>query len=249
MFVAWRLRLFTVVGKVNATVGAGSVKEVPMQRDSVTARARGELSEDDDTIPIRMVEAAIYCPRQAWYRFVAGDDPINVHMQRGLNRHETFGEQAPRQDGDERIWRHLAVFAPHLAVQGVLDEVTITETRLVITEYKTSHRSAFIWQGVLMQLAVQHLALREHAASDRWHGPALPEETVLRVYYTDSKRSREVAWAGELAQQARSAIALCHSILRSTMPPAGIVGTRCHQCQHEPICLPFDLPKLREATR
>lgn len=33
-----------------------------------------ELSEEDDLIPIRAVEAAIYCPRQAWYRFVAGDN-------------------------------------------------------------------------------------------------------------------------------------------------------------------------------
>src|SRR5690349_9568702 len=80
------------------------------------------LSEEDSCIPLRMVESAVYCPRQAWYRFVAGDDPINVHMQRGLNRHETFDEQELRPGPGAHIWRHLAVFAPILGVSGVLDE-------------------------------------------------------------------------------------------------------------------------------
>ena len=119
-----------------------------------TQLAAGQgLSEEDDCIPLRMVESATYCPRQAWYRFVAGDDPINEHMQRGLNRHETFGEQELRPEPGEQIWRHLAVFAPMLGVSGVLDEVTVTPKRLIITEYKTTRRSAAIWEGVLMQLA------------------------------------------------------------------------------------------------
>lgn len=209
----------------------------------------GGLSEEDDCIPLRMVESAVYCPRQAWYRFVAGDDPINVHMQRGLNRHETFGEQEPHVGPGEQVWRHLPVFAPRLGVSGVLDEVLLTPERLVITEYKTSHRSAAIWEGVLMQLAAQHLALREHAASGRWLGPPLPERTVLRVYYTDSRRAREAAWTAALDQRARAAIARCHEIIRLAAPPPGLVGPRCDACQHEPICLPFDLPKLREAAR
>lgn len=222
-----------------------------MPADSTTEQPRTDLSEEDDAVPIRMVEAAIYCPRQAWYRFVAGDDPINVHMQRGLNRHEVFGEQALRADQaeDEYAWRHLTVFAPQLGVYGVLDEVGVTKSQLMITEYKTTRRSAYIWQGILMQLAVQHLALREHAASAHWHGPSLPDSTLLRVYYTDSKRSREMPWNTNLAEEARSAVALCRDIMHLTTPPAGLVGARCNQCQHEPICLPFDLPKLREAIR
>jgi CRISPR/Cas system-associated exonuclease Cas4 (RecB family) len=207
------------------------------------------MSEEDGTLPIRMVESAAFCPRQAWYRFVAGDDPINVHMQRGLNRHDIFGEQTPRCGDGEHIWRHLAVWAPELGVAGVLDEVTLTPEQLVITEYKTSRRSAAIWEGILMQLAVQFLALREHMVSGRWSGPQLPDEALLRVYYTDSKRTREARWDASLERRAREAVAGCREILRGIGPPPGHVGVRCHQCQHEPICLPFDLPKLREAAR
>lgn len=207
------------------------------------------LSEDDSCIPLRMVESATYCPRQAWYRFVAGDDPINVHMQRGLNRHETFDEQELRPGEDEQVWRHLAVFAPLLGVSGVLDEVMMTSERLIITEYKTTRRSAAIWEGVLMQLAAQHLALREHAASARWQGPPLPVETTLRVYYTDSRRTREMAWTAPLDQRARAIIARCQEIVQLSKPLPGYVGPRCSACQHEPICLPFDLPKLQEAAR
>jgi CRISPR/Cas system-associated exonuclease Cas4 (RecB family) len=196
-----------------------------------------------------MVEAATYCPRQAWYRFVAGDDPINEYMQRGLNRHETFGEQTPHAEADEHAWRHLAVFAPQLGVSGVLDEVVVTPECLIITEYKTTHRSAAIWEGTLMQLAAQHLALREQVASGRWSGPALPIATRLRVYYTDSKRDREAPWTEALERRARAVIAHCHEIMGLAAPPQGMVGPRCGDCQHEPICLPFDLPKLQEAAR
>ena len=213
------------------------------------APASAPLSEEDTCIPLRMVEAATYCPRQAWYRFVAGDDPINVHMQRGLNRHETFGEQETRPEPGQQVWRHLPVFAPLLGVSGVLDEVTITPTHLIITEYKTTRRSAAIWEGILMQLAAQHLALREQAASGRWVGPPLPAETILRVYYTDSRRTREVSWTPSLDQRASAAIARCQQIAQLTAPPPGYVGPRCGSCQHEPICLPFDLPKLTAAIQ
>lgn len=224
-------------------------REQPAQHTQRGEPGAKGLSEEDACIPLRMVESAVYCPRQAWYRFVAGDDPVNVHMQRGLNRHETFGEQTPNAAPEERIWRHLPVFAPLLGVSGVLDEVVVTPTLLTITEYKTSHRSAAIWEGVLMQLAAQHLALREHAASTRWLGPKLPEETILRVYYTDSRRDRVAPWTVALDRRARAAIARCHEIIGLASPPAGLIGPRCDACQHEPICLPFDLPRLREATR
>ena len=100
-----------------------------------------------------------------------------------------------------------------------------------------------------MQLAAQHLALREHAGSGRWLGPPLPDMTVLRVYYTDSRRDRTAAWTATLEQRARLAIVRCHEIARLASPPPGLVGPRCGACQHEPICLPFDLPKLQEAAR
>ena len=209
------------------------------------------LSEEDACIPLRMVESASYCPRQAWYRFVACDDPINADMQRGLNRHEVFGEQELHPPEGEQVWRHLAVYAPRLGVSGVLDEVSVTAERLMITEYKTTRRSAAIWEGVLMQLAAQHLALREHAVAGagRWQGAPLPAETLLRVYYTDSKRTREAAWSSALEQRARAVIALCQAIVHMPLPPAGNVGPRCAACQHEPICLPFDLPKIQGAAR
>src|SRR5690348_12471722 len=224
-----------------------------MNSNALEVPERAGASEDDDAVPIRMVEAATYCPRQAWYRFVAGDDPINVHMQRGLNRHEIFGEQPVRGATDEagttRTWRHLAVRAPMLGVAGVLDEVTLTPEQLTITEYKATRLAKTVYDGVLMQLAVQYLALREHAESAYWRGGPLPEKTVLRVYYADSRRAEEVDWSADLESRARATITRCQEILMAETPPVGFVGPRCRQCQHEPICLPFDLPKLREALQ
>lgn len=220
---------------------------------SYTPAQLSGASEDDDAIPIRMIEAATFCPRQAWYRFVAGDDPINVHMQRGLNRHEIFAQQPIPGEGSElsetaRVWRHLAVRAPRLGVAGVLDELHVLPDKLVITEFKATHLSRVVYEGVLMQLCVQYLALREHARSGAWLGGPLPDTAILRVYYTDSRRAREVMWNSELESRARAAIAYCREILMMSSPPAGFVGQRCRECQHEPICLPFDLPVLKEAA-
>jgi len=206
---------------------------------------RSTLSEEDTLIPLRMVEAMTYCPRQAWYRFVAGDDPLNIQMERGLRRHATMDDAPlPTLAPDVRVYRHLAVVAPLLGVTGVLDEVMIDGETLTITEYKTTKLRGPVWEGTAMQLAVQHLALREHAARAEWHGPPMPSATLLRVYLAESRRYRDVPWTPALETDAREAITRCRAILSMRLPPAGIVGARCRHCQHEPICLPEIVPKL-----
>jgi CRISPR/Cas system-associated exonuclease Cas4 (RecB family) len=206
-----------------------------------------ELSEEDDLIPVRMIESVVYCPRQAWYRFVAGDDPTNLHMVHGLLRHDTLDGGEPHAEG-EVIYRHLSVRAPALGVAGVLDEVSIGD-QLIITEYKASHLVRLVWPGIVAQLAVQYLALREHAARPDWHGPILPHAATLRVYFTDSRRYRVVEWGSGVEQAARVAVTEARRILGAAVPPEGFVGPRCEHCQHEPICLPRARPILLAATR
>lgn len=205
------------------------------------------LSEDDTLVPIRMVEAVIYCPRQAWYRFVGGDDPLNLHMERGLRRHATL-DTAPSPVVEGETFRHLAVIAPVFGVTGVLDEVTITDTEVIVTEYKATRARAAVWEGTAVQLAVQHLALREHGAGPHWHGPPLPAETTLRVYESDSRRYRALPWTPELAARAQATVAEARRVLAQSVPPPGVNDARCRNCQHEPICLPNLLPLLVEYT-
>ncbi len=202
------------------------------------------LSEDDHLIPIRAVESLTYCPRQAWYRFVACDDPLNIHMERGLRRHDTMDETAPRPPVASVMYRHVPVTAPKLGVTGVIDEVEIGP-ELLITEYKAARLAAFVWPGVLMQLAVQHLALREQVSTG-WDGPPLPNATTLRVYFTDSRRYRAVQWSEQLAREAVAAVEQCREVFSLQLSPPGFVGPRCRNCQHEPICMPDDLPILAQ---
>jgi CRISPR/Cas system-associated exonuclease Cas4 (RecB family) len=209
------------------------------------------LSESDDLLPIRLVESYAYCPRQAWYRFVANDDPLNLAMERGLRRHESLDDTPGRDREGGWVTRHLAVRAPVLGAAGVLDEVRIVDDTLTITEYKASRVVPMPWSGILLQLSVQHLALREQVAGGPWRGPALPppERTTLRVFYADSGRARAVPWSPALDDRARAAIAAGLELFRPGLPPPGRVGIRCRACQHEPICLPDDLPILRSAVR
>jgi len=202
----------------------------------------GSVGEEDRLlVPIRMVEAVVYCPRQAWYRFVLNDDPLNVHMERGLRRHATLDEaEPPASDGV--TYRHLPVAAPVLGVQGVVDEVTIGPSGTAIVEYKAARLPHYVWDGVVAQVAVQALALREHAAGERWLGPPLTEPVRLRVYFSDSRRYREIDWTSDTERLARDLVRRARAILEASLPPPGNVGPRCRNCQHEPICLPADLP-------
>ncbi len=205
------------------------------------------LDEDRLLVPIRMVESLAYCPRQAWYRFTLGDDPLNLAMERGLRRHATFAEaEPPERDG--LVCRHLPVFAPVIGVQGVLDEVVIEPTSVTITEYKSARLPKAAWEGVELQLAVQALALVEHAAGPRWLGQPLPADIRLEVFYTESWRRQTVPWTPALADRARAVIAASRAVLLRPSPPPGLVGPRCHRCQLEPTCLPFDLHAWRAAA-
>ena len=125
---------------------------------------------------------------------------------------------------------------------GVLDEVDLSNDLVRITEYKTARLRRFVWPGIRLQVGVQYLALREHAASANWHGPPLPDAVELRVYFTDSRRYRAIPWDTRLADEACAAVDQARAILALEMPPPGNVGPRCENCQHEPVCLPFLTP-------
>ena len=202
----------------------------------------GSVADEDQwLVPIRMVNSLLYCPREAWDQFTLGDDPLNVHMERGLRRHALFDSAVPETSG--LVFRHLPVLAPVLGVQGVIDELRIDGDVATIVEYKATKVPQRVWPGVTAQLVVQSLALREHAVSVRWHGPPLPARIQLRVYFADSRRYRDVALTPDTEQAARRTIAQAQAILRMPSPPPGNIGPRCRECQHEPACLPFDLPQ------
>jgi CRISPR/Cas system-associated exonuclease Cas4 (RecB family) len=202
---------------------------------------------DEALIPIRMFEALGFCPRQAWYRFVSNEDPVNVHMERGLQRHAVFDE-AEREVGT--VFRAVPVAAPSLGVAGMMDEVRIAEGELWITEVKAARLSRFVWSGIELQLAVQRLALAEQVARGAWYGPPLPSEDHwhLRAYFSTSRRYRDVPWTDELADRACAAIASASRILDLAAPPLGRVDRACYQCQVIDRCMPFESELLAEAT-
>ncbi|MCC6629132.1 MAG: Dna2/Cas4 domain-containing protein [Chloroflexi bacterium] len=214
----------------------------------VTAIPGSIADEDAVLVPIRMVEAMLYCPRQAWYRFTLGDDPLNVHMERGLRRHQVMDEARP-ETPEGVTFRHLPVYAPRLGVRGVIDEVIVTPAMVTITEYKAGKAPPVAWLGVMAQVIVQALALREHAARVDWSGPSLPADVRLRAFFSDSRRYRDVPWTGANEALARAALRQARALVDQTSPPAGLVGPRCRHCQHEPICLPDDLPRWVAAAQ
>jgi CRISPR/Cas system-associated exonuclease Cas4 (RecB family) len=202
---------------------------------------------DEALIPIRMFEALGFCPRQAWYRFVSNEDPVNVYMERGLQRHAVFDE-AEREAST--VFRSVPVAARSLGVAGVLDEVRIEEGELWITEVKAARLSRFVWPGIELQLAVQRLALAEQVACGGWYGPPPPsgDHWHLRAYFSTSRRYRDVPWTDDLEARARDAVARALRILDLAAPPPGRVDRACHQCQEIDRCMPFESELLAGAT-
>lgn len=202
---------------------------------------------DESLIPIRMFEALGFCPRQAWYRFVGNEDPVNVYMERGLQRHAVFDE-AEREAGD--VFRAVPVAAPRLGVVGVLDEVVIDGDELWITEVKAARLSRHVWPGIELQLAVQRLALAEQVERGGWYGPSLPasEQWRLRAYFSSSRRYREVLWTHELETRTHVAMKEAQRVLDLALPPAGRVDRACEQCQLVDVCMPFESELIAVAT-
>lgn len=202
---------------------------------------------EESLIPIRMFEALGFCPRQAWYRFVGNEDPVNVHMERGLQRHAVFDE-AEREGKD--VFRGVPVAAPRLGVAGVLDEVAFNGDELWITEVKAARLGRHVWPGIELQLALQRLALLEQVARGGWHGPPLPvpEQWRLRAYFSASRRYREVPWTHGLEKRAHIAVKDAQRILDLTLPPTGRVDRGCEQCQVLNVCMPFESELLAGAV-
>lgn len=199
-------------------------------------------SESESLLPIRMIESWAYCPAQAWYRFVAGDDPVNAAMARGLRRHASLDEVPGTSRFGGTVYRHLAVRAPRLSVQGVVDEVEIAPGVLAVTEYKSASLPRLVWSGVMLQVALQWLALAEQLG-------ATSSRADLRVYFTESRRYRTIAAHPALFEKARNAVIALQEIMTLESPPPGLIGPRCDTCQHAPICMPDTLPLLVEAAR
>lgn len=202
---------------------------------------------DESLIPIRMFEAVGFCPRQAWYRFVGNEDAVNVHMERGLQRHAVFDE-AERESA--KVFRPVPVSAPGLGVTGVLDEVVLDGDTLWITEVKAARLTRFVWPGIELQLGVQRLALAEQVERGGWHGPVLPEtgRWRLRAYFSSSRRYREVPWTGELEARVYAAVKDAQRILDLALPPCGRVDRGCRQCQLLDVCMPFESELLAGVT-
>lgn len=202
---------------------------------------------EESLIPIRMFEALGFCQRQAWYRFVGNEDPINAHMERGLQRHAVLDEA----EHDARTtFRSVPVTAPALGVVGVLDEVRIDDGKLWITEVKAARLTRFVWPGIELQLAIQRLALAEQVERGDWYGPPVPplDRWHLRAYFGTSRRYRDVPWGHELEARARHAVQAAVNILESPLSLTGRVDRGCEHCQVVDVCMPFESDLLAGAT-
>jgi CRISP-associated protein Cas1 len=216
--------------------------------------------DDDQLIPVRMLNEYAYCPRLFHLMHVEGRWAENVYTEEGREVHRRVDRvehvlpdpenaaDASRGDGpvegDEppTISRSVPLGSLSLGITGKLDLVSTAGDEAVPVDTKrgrvprTPERS---WEPERVQLMAQGLLLREHGYRTA-HG---------MLYFAGSRTRVTVPFTPELEALTRRIIADAKmAARRRTLPDPLDDSPKCNGCSLSGICLPDETLALRTVS-
>lgn len=214
-----------------------------------------ERLNQEDAIPVRMLNEFAYCPRLFHLMHVEGLWSDNRYTAEGRQVHRRVDriEQAlpsnaqgsaesPSTDtaGEEppEIARSVRLGSSQLGLVGKLDLVSVAGSEAVPVETKRGkppQNEQRSWEPERVQLMAQGLLLREHGyACD--HGV---------LYFTASRQRVDVPFTAALEQRTRELLEDARRQSRSeTMPLPLVDSPKCRHCSLNGICLPDETHAL-----
>ena len=195
----------------------------------------------EDYLPISMLNQLEYCPRRFYLMHVCGEIEVNAHVLEGALRHQQAHSAGAEREGDVICHRRVYLWSERLGIAGfadVVEEHVVDGRRVLIpVEYKKGRMGR--WLNDHIQLCAQAMCLMEHGQAEVPKG---------YVFYFGSRRRQEVIFTPEL--QARTLQAIQHAralIAQGKLPPPLEHYAKCRDCSLEPVCLPREMRKLKEA--
>lgn len=200
----------------------------------------------EDSLPARMLNEFVYCPRLFFYEHVDGIFVHNADTERGKDIHTrvdkgTGALPAPPKEGEapaasEGVLhsRSVSMGSSALGVVAKLDLVESSDGAVCPVDYKAGAPredadSNSLWPTDRMQLGLQMLILRENGyVCDQGF-----------IYYRATKQRVPLAWSEDLRAWLEERVAAARQLLRSRKRPDPLVDSpKCVRCSLAPVCLP-----------
>jgi len=199
---------------------------------------------DDETLPLRAINAFTFCPRLMWLEYVDQEFADNQHTVEGSHVHRNVDRpggsmDAPNGD-DEETWqtRSLWLSSEDLGVNGKVDLVEPDGDGHVMpvdTKKGRPDREGHLWPADRVQLSLQALLLEEAGYTCR---------KIAAWYHSARKRVVE-DFTESVRAEAIEAVSRAHELYETKIPPAPLVDSpKCGGCSLAPICLPDEMNAL-----
>ena len=207
------------------------------------------MNNQEDYLPISMLNQLEYCERRFYLMHVRGEMEVNAHVLEGTFRHENAHTPGRESGGDTVVHRRVYVWSDELRIAGfadVVEEKALTpgpvsdrpvgSGEMTPVEYKKGRMGK--WLNDHIQLCAQALCIAEQT------GGVVPKGYI---FYFGSRRREEVEITHDLRERTRQSIQRAHQIAAAGhMPPPLENYNKCRDCSLEPICLPREVKLLAE---
>lgn len=204
---------------------------------------RPEIPGLPETVPARMLNEFVYCPRLFHLEWVQSRFATNDDVEEGQYIHRVVDrEQGDLPDKAEawagRTARSVWVSSPTLGLTAKMDLVEESENGTVVpVDYKKGHpdKNGDLWPSDRIQLLVQALLLRESGQ----------RVTRAEAWYAETRRRVAIeindSALDEVAQVLREAWRVAAD---PVMPPPLVNSPKCPRCALVGICLPDEINAL-----
>ncbi|MFQ3670472.1 MAG: CRISPR-associated endonuclease Cas1 [Verrucomicrobiia bacterium] len=238
----------------------------PIGQQALEALRRDPQDETTtpETIPARMLNEFVYCPRLFYYEHVDAVFQHNADTLKGKAAHRRVdsgtGALPPpetiqpipgiAQESNEEIHsRSVQLASDRLGVTAKLDLVEghqngddlFSRVEVSPVEYKVGaprlhHDTVTLWDADKMQLGLQCLLLRDNGypCSGGW------------LFYRATRQRIRLDLTPELEQWILSQIAQARATMRGSIPPPLVDSPKCVRCSLAPICLPDETHLLQQ---
>lgn len=204
-----------------------------------------------ETVPARMVNEFVYCPRLFHLEWVQSRFASNDDVEQGLYVHRVVdqpGGTIPDPDGTHsellagRTSRSVWVASGQLKVSAKIDLIEVAEDGSVVPiDYKKGRpdRNGRPWPSDEVQSVLQALVLRDAGYS----------VSTAEIWYAESRQRVVIPIDDVVATRTRQTVADLWSVAASDVAPPPLVDSpKCPGCSLVGICLPDEINALGTVT-
>lgn len=207
---------------------------------------RPDLAGLPETVPARMVNEFVYCPRLFYLEWVQGRFATSDDVEEGLCVHRVVDEPGgnlpdPDEDVERfggRTSRSFWVTSTALGVSAKIDIVEVGSDGVTPVDYKKGApgKNGRAWPADEIQSVLQALLLQEA-------GYQVPR---AEIWYAETRQRVVVPLGIERLDEARTVLTRLWQVAASDdAPPPLVDSPKCPRCSLVGLCLPDELNALR----